>query len=310
MDSNFDFIIVGAGPAGMAAAQYAARSGLKTLLLDAGFPGGQVSMIFNLENYPGFFPAANGFEFIAKMKDQAVAFGANILQAQVSSIDKIQNDYSLKTSAGTFTAPAVLLATGAEHRKLGVPGEKEYFGRGVSYCATCDGPFFRNKKIVVVGGGDSACDEATYLSTIGQVTIVHRKASFRAQKAVAQRVLSNPAITVKFNSSVTAVFGDTKVSSVELTDTVTGEKSVLETDALFVSVGMLPKTDLLSTLQKDEGGYIITNEDMETSVPGLYAAGDVRSKSFRQVVTACADGAIAANSAQKFIRKIRGEEYK
>ncbi len=310
MDSNFDFIIVGAGPAGMAAAQYAARSGLKTLLLDAGFPGGQVSMIFNLENYPGFFPAANGFEFIAKMKDQAQAFGANILQAQVSSIDKIQNDYSLKTSAGTFTAPAVLLATGAEHRKLGVPGEKEFFGRGVSYCATCDGPFFRNKKIVVVGGGDSACDEATYLSTIGQVTIVHRKASFRAQKAVAQRVLSNPAITVKFNSSVTAVFGDTKVSSVELTDTVTGEKSVLETDALFVSVGMLPKTDLLSTLQKDEGGYIITNEDMETSVPGLYAAGDVRSKSFRQVITACADGAIAANSAQKFIRKIRGEEYK
>jgi thioredoxin reductase (NADPH) len=310
MDNNFDFIIVGAGPAGMAAAQYAARSGLKTLLLDAGFPGGQVAMIFNLENYPGFFPAANGFEFIAKMKDQAVAFGANILQAQVSSIDKIQNEYSIKTSAGTFTAPAVLLATGADHRKLGIPGEKEFFGRGVSYCATCDGPFFRNKKIVVVGGGDSACDEATYLSTIGQVTIVHRKASFRAQKAVAQRVLSNPAITVKFNSSVTAVFGEAKVSSVELTDTVTGEKSVLETDAVFVSVGMLPRTELLSNLKTDDAGYIITNEDMETSVPGLYAAGDVRSKSFRQVVTACADGAIAANSAQKFIRKMRGEEYK
>ncbi|MBQ5448991.1 MAG: FAD-dependent oxidoreductase, partial [Treponema sp.] len=151
---------------------------------------------------------------------------------------------------------------------------------------------------------------ATYLSTIGQVTIVHRKASFRAQKAVAQRVLSNPAITVKFNSSVTAVFGDAKVSSVELTDTVTGEKSVLETDAVFVSVGMLPRTELLSNLKTDDAGYIITNEDMETSVPGLYAAGDVRSKSFRQVVTACADGAIAANSAQKFIRKMRGEEYK
>ncbi|MBQ2205950.1 MAG: FAD-dependent oxidoreductase, partial [Treponema sp.] len=225
-------------------------------------------------------------------------------------IDKIQNEYSIKTSAGTFTAPAVLLATGADHRKLGIPGEKEFFGRGVSYCATCDGPFFRNKKIVVVGGGDSACDEATYLSTIGQVTIVHRKASFRAQKAVAQRVLSNPAITVKFNSSVTAVFGDAKVSSVELTDTVTGEKSVLETDAVFVSVGMLPRTELLSNLKTDDAGYIITNEDMETSVPGLYAAGDVRSKSFRQVVTACADGAIAANSAQKFIRKMRGEEYK
>ncbi len=309
--TTFDFIIIGAGPAGLAASQYASRANLRTLLIDQGLPGGQVTNIFELANYPGVFPAVNGQVWIQSMKDQAVAFGAKIIQAIVKSAEKNDGLFTVKTTAGDFVSPTLLMATGAEHRKLGAPGEAEFSGRGVSYCATCDGPFFRNKDVVVVGGGDSACDEANYLSTLcSHVTVVHRKSQFRAQKAVAERVLSNPKISVKFNSTVSAVKGEKKVSAVELTDTVTGEKSELETSAVFIFVGMVPQTSLFPTLKTDESGYVITNEDMETSVEGLYAAGDVRAKSFRQIVTACADGAIAANQAAKFVRALNNEVYK
>lgn len=309
--NEYELIIIGAGPAGLAAAQYSARANLRTLILDQGLGGGQVANIFNLENYPGVFPPVQGHQWISTMKNQAESFGAIIKQAIVSSIDKIDGHFAVKTNSTEYTSLALIVATGAEHRSLGVAGEKEFSGRGVSYCATCDGPFFRNKEVVVVGGGDSACDEASYLSTLcSHVTVVHRKSQFRAQKAVAQRVLSNPKISVKFNSSVTQIMGDTKVSSVELTDTVTGEKSTLQTSAVFIFVGMIPQVSLFSNLKTDEAGYIITGEDMETSIPGLYAAGDVRSKTFRQIVTACSDGAIAANSALNYIRLLRNEEYK
>ncbi len=310
-NKDFNFIIIGAGPAGLTAAQYASRANIKTLLIDQSLPGGQVTNIFNLENYPGVFPSVNGYAFIENMKNQATSFGATIIQTIVSSIDKIGKNFVVKTSNGEFSSPTLLLATGAEHRKLGAIGEKEFEGRGVSYCATCDGPFFRNKDVIVVGGGDSACDEATYLSTLcSHVTIVHRKGQFRAQKKVAERVLSNPKITVCFNSSVKEIKGEKKVSSVELLDTVTGETRELETSAVFIFVGMIPRTSLMSTLKTDENGYIITDEDMHTSVPGLYAAGDVRSKSFRQIVTACADGAIAAHEAEKYVREMNNEVYK
>ena len=205
----------------------------------------------------------------------------------------------------------MIFATGAEHRTLGVEGEKEFSGRGVSYCATCDGPFFKNKDVVVVGGGDSACDEAVYLSTLcSHVTVVHRKNQFRAQKAVAEKVLSNPKISVRFNSKVSRIAGDTKVSSVELSDTITGEKSTLQTSAVFIFVGMIPQVSLISNLKTDESGYIVTGEDMATSIPGLFASGDVRSKPFRQIVTACSDGAVASHSALNYIRQLRNEEYK
>lgn len=309
--NEYELIVIGAGPAGLAAAQYSARANLRTLVLDQGLGGGQVANIFNLENYPGVFPPVQGHQWISTMKNQAESFGAIIKQAIVSSIDKIDGHFTVKAGSAEYTSLALIVATGAEHRSLGVAGEKEFSGRGVSYCATCDGPFFRNKDVVVVGGGDSACDEASYLSTLcSHVTVVHRKSQFRAQKAVAQRVLSNPKITVKFNSSVTQIMGDNKVSSVELTDTVTGEKSTLQTSAVFIFVGMIPQVSLFSNLKTDEAGYIVTGEDMETSIPGLYAAGDVRSKTFRQIVTACSDGAIAANSALNFIRLLRNEEYK
>lgn len=308
---KFNFICIGSGPAGLAAAQYASRANIQTLLIDQSMPGGQVINISELENYPGVFPAVKGFSFIENMKQQALSFGATIIQAIVSSVDKKDGLFIVTTNTGVFEAETLLLATGAEHRKLGIPGETEFSGRGVSYCATCDGPFFKNKNIFVVGGGDSACDEATYLATLtDHVTLVHRKSQFRAQKAVADRVLSNPHITVLFNSTVEQIKGDAKVSSVVIKNVSDSSVQELPADAVFIFVGMIPRTELLTTIKVDAEGYIVTNENMETVVPGLYAAGDVRSKSFRQIVTACSDGAIAAHQAEKFIREKAGEVYR
>ena len=287
----------------MAAVQYAARSGLGALALDISMAGGQILKIAGLENYPGVFPAVDGYALIQTMKEQAKAFGAQIVSAQVQSIDKIQNKFKLETSKGEFIAKAVVLATGAERRKLGVPGEKEFEGRGVSYCAVCDGPLFRNKTIFVIGGGDAACDEANYLSQLAEkVFLVHRRDELRAQKAVADRVLANPKITVLWNSVVAEIKGTQKVESVIIMDVKTRALTELAASAIFVSVGMIPQNSLLSTLKTDEAGYIVTDEKMQTAVPGLYAAGDVRSKPFRQVVTATSDGAIAAYEAAAYIR--------
>ncbi len=312
--NEYDFIIIGAGAAGLSAAQYASRAGLKTLVIDQSLPGGQVLNIMHLENYPGLFPSVDGASFIGSMEEQAKAFGAEIIQTSVSSIDKIGNDFLVNTSSGLYRSLTLLLATGAGHRKLNVPGEKEFEGRGVSYCATCDGPFFRNKNVIVVGGGDSACDEAMYLSTLcSHVTVVHRKSSFRAQKAVAERVLSNPKISVEFNSVVKEIRGDKKVSSIIITqnqgDCTSTEKEI-SCDGIFIFVGMIPRTELFEILRKDESGYIVTDEKMATLVPGLFAAGDVRSKPFRQIITAASDGAIAAYQAGLFVREKKNEVYR
>lgn len=310
-NKEFDLIIIGAGPAGLTAAQYGARSNLSTLVIDETMPGGQVNQIFTLENYPGVFPAVNGMAFTQNMQAQAKSFGAEIIQAQVSSVDLSSGKYIVKTAKNEFTSSALVLASGAEHRKLGVKGEAELSGRGVSYCATCDGPFFRNRRIVVVGGGDSACSEALYLATLSdKVTIVHRKSQFRAQKAVADQVLNNPNVKTVFNAAVTEIQGDMKVTALELTDTVTGEKSLLEADGVFIFVGMVPRTELFCTLKTDDAGYIVTDENMNAGIPGLYVAGDIRSKPFRQIVTACSDGAIAAHSAEEYVRELRNEVYK
>jgi len=298
----FDYIIIGAGPAGLSSAQYAARSGLKTIVLEAMGAGGQVAQIFELENYPGVFPAVNGYDFVETLRKQAEAFGAQIKQVQVSSIDKKGKDFVIQTKDVTYTAPALCMATGAVHKSLGVPGEAELTGKGVSYCATCDGPFFRNKKIVVVGGGDSACSEAIYLSTISSdVSIIHRRNEFRAQKAIVDKMLA-AGVKPIYDSIVTKINGDVKVSSVTLENVKTGESSELDCNAVFIFAGMAPQTDLVDMIKKDQQGYIVTDEYMQTSIPGLFAAGDVRSKPFRQIVTAASDGAIAANTAKEFIR--------
>jgi len=300
---EFDYIIIGAGAAGLASAQYAARGGLKTVILEGMAEGGQIMQITELENYPGVFPVVNGIDFIKKMREQAVSFGAEIQTAQVLSIDKIENKFVIKTKNKTFTAPFLCIATGAVHRSLEVQGEKELTGRGVSYCAVCDGPFFRNKKIVVIGGGDSACSEATYLSSIsGDVSIIHRRDSFRAQKSVIDKMLA-AGVKPIYDTVVESINGSNKVESVTLKNVKTGETSEFQTDAVFIFTGMIPQTELVGMLPKDDTGYLITDENMETSMPGLFAAGDVRSKPFRQIVTAVADGAIAALTVASRVEK-------
>ena len=308
---EYDLIIIGSGPAGLSAAQYGARANLKTLVIENGSTGGQVLNINEFVNYPGVFPAVSGVDFINTMVEQAKSFGAEILTANMSSIDKVKNLFVLKTDKGELKSYTLVIATGAAHRKLGIPGEKELTGMGVSYCATCDGPFFKNRKVVVIGGGDSACDEATYLATLAsEVTIIHRKASLRAQKAVADKVLNNPKIKVIFNTVVKEIKGKYKVDELVLENTETKEESTLKADGVFIFIGMIPQTDLVEMLPKDEGGYIKTNENMETAIKGMYCVGDIRSKLFRQVVTATSDGATAAFSAGLYIRELKNEVYK
>ncbi len=257
----------------------------------------------------------NGYEFASNMKEQAVRFGAEFTYGKVTGLGKKGAYFNIPIESPdaepvAFESRTVLLATGAEHRKLGVPGENEYYGKGVSYCATCDGPFFRNKHIVVVGGGDAACDEAGFLAHLtDRVTMVHRKGQFRAQKALAERTLHNPHINVRFNTVVSEIKGSggspDKVTGVVLKNAETGEEETLACDAVFIFVGMIPRTELASLAKQDENGYLVTDEHMQTSIRGLFAAGDLRAKPFRQVVTAVADGAIAAHSASACIDEQR-----
>jgi len=311
MDTMYDMIIIGAGAAGLAAAQYAGRSNLKTLVIEEKSEGGQAVLIDRLENYPGILDPVNGYDFAANMKEQAVRFGAEFVYGKVTGLGKKEGAFvipieSPEDAPVTYTTRTVVLATGAEHRRLGVPGENAFYGRGVSYCATCDGPFFRNKHIVVVGGGDAACDEAGFLAHLtDRVTMVHRRNAFRAQKAIAERTLRNPHISVRFNSVVSEILGTDpdsgKVRGVILENTETGAREEIACDAVFIFIGMDPRTELAALAKKDDEGYIMTDERMQTSIHGLFAAGDIRSKPFRQIVTATSDGAVAAHSASNCI---------
>ncbi|MDR2133623.1 MAG: FAD-dependent oxidoreductase [Treponema sp.] len=336
MDADFDLLIIGAGPAGLTAAQYGARAELKTLVIEQLAPGGQVLLIDVLENYPGNVALLDedgrvlagprtGFDFSRDLHRQAEAFGASFLAESVLSLKKEGNVFTAGLADGeTRKAPAVIIATGAKHRTLDVPGEKEFTGRGVSYCASCDGPFFRNKKIFVVGGGDAACDEARYLSRLGRTVLVHRRDRFRAQKALAERTLRSPGIEVRFNTAIKEIRGGQKVASVILERTGNDGKGTGETreeaaDAVFVFAGITPQSALAAgggaeggagiRAELDGNGYILTDQKMASSVPGLFAAGDVRSGSFRQVVVAAGEGAVAAHSAAEYIDEIRGVQY-
>ncbi len=317
MDKERDLIIVGGGAAGLSAAQYGARANLRTLLFEEMAPGGQALLIDRLENYPGLAEPVSGYDFAELLRTQAAQFGAEIMSDSVSALSGKGGGFILETGAGAFHSKAVIIATGAKHRLLGVPGEAEFSGRGVSYCATCDGPFFKGRRILVVGGGDSACDEASFLAQLSdKVTVVHRRDRFRAQKAVAERVLKNPHITVRFNTGIVGIKGGQKVESVLLAPTgadgrIAEGAAVREEgfDAVFVFVGSIPQTGLIPGVQKDEAGFVLTDERRMTSIPGLFAAGDLVSKSFRQVVTACADGAVAAHSASQYIDELAGAAY-
>lgn len=311
MSTHKDVIIVGGGTAGLAAAQYSARANLSVLVIEQMASGGQALLIDNLENYPGFPDGVNGFEFSENMEKQAKNFGAEFLNSTVNSIDKDGDIFTVNTTKGLFTSSTLIYATGAIHRHLQIPGETELAGRGVSYCATCDGPFFKNKKMLVVGGGDAACDESVYLANLAESIVhIHRKDRFRAQKSVAERVLKNPKIDVRFNHTLEQISGDEKVTKVTLKKTDTGEVYNEDIDAVFIFIGSIPQTDLLPNVKKDEAGYIVTDQNMESEIKGLFIAGDVRSTPFRQVIVSASEGAISAHMASKLIDELRGQAYK
>jgi thioredoxin reductase (NADPH) len=317
-----DLIIIGAGPAGLTAAQYGARANLRTLVLERLASGGQVLNIEVLENYPGnvglrdgdgkvLAPPRSGYEFAQDLRRQAEDFGARFLAAEAAALKKEGDLFTVTLEGEAKRAPAVILATGAIHRTLGIPGEARLTGRGVSYCAACDGPFFRGKKIVVVGGGDAACDEAQYLSRLaGRVLLLHRRDRFRAQKSLVERLRNNPNIEVRLNTIIREIRGDQKVDSLLLeqsdnTGRGTGRTCQEEADAVFIFAGTVPQNALAAEAAKDEAGYVITSQRMESSVPGLFAAGDLRSSPFRQVVVAAAEGAVAAHCAAEYIDALR-----
>lgn len=303
----YDVIIAGAGPAGLTAAVYTSRSNLSTLMIERGIPGGQMANTEDVENYPGFEHIL-GPDLSNKMFEHAKKFGA---EYQYGDIQEIRDGDEYKTVVASdkeYKARAVIIATGAEYKKLGVPGEEELTGRGVSYCAVCDGAFFKERELVVVGGGDSAVEEGVYLTRFAsKVTIVHRRDELRAQKILQQRAFDNDKIEFIWNHTVKEIKGeDGKVQSVILVNTQTGEEQEFKTDGVFVYIGMLPLNDSFKHLNiTNDEGYVVTNENMETSVPGIFAAGDIRDKMLRQIVTATGDGSIAAESAQKYIESLK-----
>jgi thioredoxin reductase (NADPH) len=308
-----DILIIGSGVAGMTAAQYAARAGRSVTLLESIAPGGQTMYIDMIENYPGIDKPISGYEIGMKFHTQAEAFGANLVYATVSSLKKEGDIFTAETADGeTYQAKAVIFATGAKHHHLGVEGEERYNGKGVSYCGTCDGPFFKGKKILVVGGGDTALTDAIYLSKLSEhVTLIHRKDRFRAQEHLVKQIERNKNIERVMQHTVERINGDgNKVTSVLLNDLANNKQYEREFDAVFIFVGMIPQTELLDKSVLNESGYILTNERMETAIPGLYAAGDVRDTVFRQLVTAASDGAIAAHCASEYIDELEGNAYR
>ena len=306
-DKIYDVIIIGAGPAGMTAAVYTSRANLSTLMIERGIPGGQMANTEEVENYPGF-EMILGPELSTKMFEHAKKFGAEYAYGDVSEIVNGEDYKTVKVSGKEYKALAVIISSGAEYKKMGIPGETELGGRGVSYCAVCDGAFFKQKNLVVVGGGDSAVEEGAFLTKFAnKVTIVHRRDELRAQKILQDRAFANEKIDFIWNTTLKEIHGkDGKVASVTLVSTVDGTEREFETDGVFVYVGMLPLTKPFANLGiLNDGGYIVTNEKMETTVPGIFGAGDVREKMLRQIVTATGDGSIAAQSAQHYIEKLK-----
>jgi len=310
-DELIDILIVGGGPGGLAAALYGARSGSKTVIVEELQPGGQAAITETVENYPGFVEAIGGAELANAMAEQAKLFGAEVRSGvSVKSLGLGDDGLPLvSTSTGDMRARSCIIVTGASPRKLGVPGEEEFRGRGVSYCATCDGNFFRGQHVAVVGGGDTAVEEATYLSKIvDRVTIIHRRDRFRADKIVQDRALARENIAVQWNSTVKSIEGEQKVTHLVL-NTADGEMK-LECGGAFIFIGYLPKGECIGDfLETDEWGYVVTDAEMATSVKGYWAAGDIRSKAMRQIVNACGEGATAAFHAIRYVEEQLGTTY-
>ena len=307
-------IIIGSGPSGFTAGLYAARANLTPLLITGNDYGGQVSITYEVENYPGFPESLSGPDLVEKMKDQAEKFGTRVEFDYVTEIVADQHPFLVRTESGKeYKTKAIIVCTGARPRYLEVPGEKEYTGKGVSYCATCDGFFFRGKDVVVVGGGDSAVEEALFLTKFAtRVRVIHRRDQLRASKIVQDRAFANEKIEFVWNTVVNEVLGDDtgKVRGLVVENTVTGEVSELQTDGVFIFVGHLPNNNLLQgKFELDEDGHLVADSKMRTNVPGIFAAGEIMDKVFKQVATSVGQGCAAAMQAERWLAEVEGQGY-
>ena len=311
MDKVYDIIVLGAGPAGLTAASYAGRARMDTLLIEGTKDGGQIVITNEIENYPGSLEEESGPSLIARMTKQVEKFGADRVTDTIVDVELEGKVKHLKGNHGDYYAKAVVIATGASPRPIGCKGEKEFTGKGVSYCATCDANFFEDFEVYVVGGGDSAVEEAMYLTKFARkVTLVHRRDELRAAKSIQEKAFANPKMAFMWNTTIEEIKGDGVVTSMIVKDTKTGETREIEADeedgtfGIFVFVGFDPKSQLFEGKLEMENRYIVTDKYMHTSVPGVFAAGDVIVKHLRQVVTACGDGAVAATEAQHYVENL------
>lgn len=308
LTKKYDVIVIGAGPGGMTAALYASRANLSVLMLDRGIYGGQMNNTAEVENYPGF-KSILGPDLAKEMFESSTQFDAEYAYGNVEDVSVDDNGVkTIKTDSDTFETNALIIATGSQYKKLGVPGEQEYGGRGVSYCAVCDGAFFKNRDVVVVGGGDSAIEEGSYLSQlVKEVNVVHRRDKLRAQKILQDRAFENPKMKFTWDTVLIGIEGDgKKVTSVKTMNKKTGDEENISVDGVFIYVGLVPMTEPFQNLGiTDEQGWIVTNENMATKIPGVFAIGDVRKKELRQITTAVGDGGIAGQGAYSYLETLK-----
>ena len=305
-----DLIIIGSGPAGLTAALYTAREDFKPLVITGVNAGGQLLLTTTVENFPAFPDGVYGSELVDLMRKQAEKFGSRFVAEDVMSVDFSSKPFKVKTSSAEYQAKSVIVATGASAKWLGIPSEQRFIGKGVSSCATCDAPFFKNKNVVVVGGGDTAMEDSIFLTKFtNSVTIIHRRDAFRASKIMQERALSNPKIKVIWDSAIDEVLGDSKVTSIKIKNLKTGETQQMNIDGVFVAIGYQPNTKYLAgSLALDDHGYIITKDEVRTDIEGVFVAGDVADKRYRQAITAAGSGAKAALEAREYLQKLEYSE--